>query len=104
MEARFPRQQAAAVGGTGGASSHSHQIDGGSTDAVAQIDFFSASPAPLIDMKRISSPAWTSTVRKALATFDDSGDTVTDGAKVVGQTKSTSTVPPYTNFIFIIKT
>jgi microcystin-dependent protein len=104
MEARFPRQQASAVGSTGGASSHSHQIDGGSTDAVAQISFFSASPAPLIDIKRISSPAWTSTVRKALSTFSDSGDTVTDGAKVVGQTSTASGLPPYLNFIYIIKT
>lgn len=117
LEARFPRMQAAALGATGGASSHNHtipqhdhQIDGGSVAAHAQMTWVSTSAQPNVYLTRITTPAWTVLAGAAFGFYDNPGGTQTAGIKVAGRTAmggnsadTTSVIPPYVNLNFIIK-
>lgn len=102
---RFPRMDASYstnLGAVGGADTHSHQIDGGTTPAVAQVTITDTT-SPNIFMNRISTASWTSNVD--LGASNGSGSpSEANGAKVIGQTQSASNDPPYLNLVFLIKT
>jgi microcystin-dependent protein len=119
FEARFPRMEAANRGVTGGAAththsetSHDHNLDGGSTQAHAQLTWISQGAAPNIFLTRITAPAWSVTSGGDISAFSNPGGTKSDGVKVAGRTAngtgtttgSTSGLPPYQNVNFIIKT
>jgi microcystin-dependent protein len=119
MEARFPRMQASLLGGTGGAASHNHtqpthdhQLDGGSVAAHAQLVFISTGATPNQMINRITVPAYTPNIGGDGQPWSTPSGTQTLGTKVAGRSAldtlttvdTTSTVPPYVNFNFIIKT
>lgn len=118
MEAKFPRMQAGALGASGGAASHNHtipqhdhQIDGGSVAAHAQMTWVSTSATPNVYLTRITTPSWAVAAGGDLNPYSNPGGNQTSGVKVAGRTSNggvgtdtTSTVPPYVNLNFIIKT
>ena len=99
MQSRYPRQDTSHLGQTGGVDSHSHQIDGGSTPAAAQVNVSSS----FIEAKQISMASWTATA-EGQAFGSGSANSYTTGAAVVGVTQTATNDPPYLNLNFIIKT
>lgn len=105
MGGKFPRMDSSYstnLGVTGGADTHSHQIDGGTTDAVAQITLTSTS-SPNLFMNRIPTATWAVNVELGAGT-GSGASSETSGAKVIGQTQVASNDPPYLNLVFLIKT
>jgi microcystin-dependent protein len=121
LEAKFPRMEAAARGGTGGATAHAHSIaghdhtiEGGTLAARAHVDLAgTANPNFWID-RAAGSSSWASVVLGQVSNAASGAQTRTDGAKVTGQTAATGSgatgnptttdLPPYVNLNFIIKT
>ena len=116
LETKFPRMQAASLGGTGGGThthttAHDHALAGGSTDAHAQMTF--PSGAGIIGRQnRLTVASWNETHEvTATSPAVSTGSTAsTTGAKVAGQTAQTTptssavqSLPPYVNLNFIIK-
>jgi microcystin-dependent protein len=103
MQQKYARQDSGALGVTGGSDTHSHQIDGGTPQAAAEIAITSGTIINLF-ANQVSTASW-----EANETLDGSSpasSTVSEnhGAKVVGQTQTASSDPPYLNLNFIIKT
>jgi microcystin-dependent protein len=122
VEAKFPRMEAAARGGTGGAAvhthsvpAHAHTLEGGSTPAHAHITIATVA-APNIWIERLTSgfANWTATQQADISPGAGSTNSLSSGAKVSGVTAQSSAgtsgtpsaadLPPYVNFNFIIKT
>lgn len=127
LEAKFPRMQAASLGGTGGGATHTHTIaghthtinahdhvlEGGTVAALAHI-FMSLNT--LYQERLSTQPSWNKTQSAALTFVTDTAS-ATDGAKVSGKTATGgnntnsggnnsdagSSLPPYVNLNFIIK-
>lgn len=99
MTAKFPMQ--GAPGATGGASSHTHPLSG---NGAAEI-YMDATPSPNVFMRRVSTASWTDNLKNGFASAATSDSTAESlGAALTGATDSTSTLPPYLSFAFIIKT
>lgn len=95
---RFPRG-AAAPGGTGGAATHVH----GLTTAVA--DFRSSGVAATFQVRTRTSPS-TRDLNRQLTSAASQTDTTTSssaGIALTGETDSASSLPPYLDVRFIIK-
>ena len=101
MQAKFPRQDTSNLGTVAGASTHDHQIDGGSTVAAAEITFLAGSPNGV--MNKVTTANWTATDQIVTTGEGTSSGVRTQGAKVIGQTNTADHTPPYVNFNFIIK-
>lgn len=131
LEARLPRMQAASLGTTGGASththtvashthagpSHAHSLDGGSPQAAAHIGLSSGTPGSVF-IERINTGSWntnfkgdapscTTDVQGQTVGTKVEGNTVNGGTNATGGTSLTSdtgsSLPPYINLNFIIK-
>lgn len=131
MEARLPRMQAAARGGTGGAATHTHTLpththaahqhglSGGSPTGFAKI-YVAPGTAPNLFMDRITgvASAWNADAHSDVNTVLSTVNTHTQGARLQGNTGDgggstvntggspsdpTSSLPPYLNLNFIIK-
>jgi microcystin-dependent protein len=103
MQQKYARQDSGALGVTGGSDTHSHQIDGGTPAAAAEITITNGTIINLF-ANQVSTASWT-----ANETLDGSSpatSTVSQnhGAKVIGQTQTENSDPPYLNLNFIIKT
>jgi microcystin-dependent protein len=100
MANKFPRQEAANLAVSAGAATHDHALAGGSTTAVAHVTAGSSSD---LQVKTATTASYTP--NKAGAAFG-SGTTAaqTTAAEVIGQTATASSLPPYLNLNFIIKT
>lgn len=104
MQAKFPRQDTANLAGVQNSSTHDHQIDGGTTTAVAHLTLLSgAGPNVVID-KVATTPNWTATDQATTTAEGSSTGTRTQGTRVTGQTNTADHTPPYLNFNFIICT
>lgn len=131
MEAKIPRMQAAARGGTGGSATHTHTLPththaghqhplaGGSPVGHARI-YVAPGSAPNLFMDRVTgiAAAWNADAHSDANTVLSTVNTHTQGARLDGQTgtaggstvntggspsDATSTLPPYLNLNFIIK-
>ena len=105
MQGKYVRQDTAALAGTGGAATHDHQIDGGSTAAMAQITIITG-PGPNTQINRQTTGSYTANFQATTGTSNTTSESnsVTSGAKVIGQTSTASSLPPYINVNHIIKT
>lgn len=121
LRARFPRMDTfyfTNIGVLGGSDTHvhtvadhDHQVDGGSSPAVARITM-NATAAPNIFMDRVSGvTSWPPTLNGDVSGGTGSSSNQTGGARVVGRTATGAVVtqaanndPPYINLAFIIKT
>ena len=103
MDSRFPRQSTGFLGVTGGSSSHSHQIDGGTTPAYAEVSILTGS-GPHVFMNRVTTPSWNSTHDVTATSAESASTSKTSGAGVFGVTSTGVGTPLYLNLTFIIKT
>jgi microcystin-dependent protein len=104
MQQRYPRQDSAALGATGGDDTHSHQIDGGTPAAAAEIVITNGSIINLFE-NEVNTSSWAANWSlNASSPSSTATATESKGAKVVGQTQATNNDPPYLNLNFIIKT
>lgn len=105
MQGKYARMDSSALAGTGGAATHDHQIDGGTTAAMAQITVITG-PGPNTQINRQTTGSYTANYQATTGTSNTTAESnsVTTGAKVIGQTSTASSLPPYLNLNFIIKT
>lgn len=103
MADRYPRQDATNLGVTGGVDTHSHQIDGGTPAAAAEITITNGTIINLF-ANQVSTASWTATESLDGSTPATSTVSENHGAKVIGQTQTANNDPPYLNLNFIIKT
>jgi microcystin-dependent protein len=116
LEAKFPRMEAAALGSSGGAAththastSHDHAIGGGSTPAYAAVECDNV--ANTIHYLKIGTPSWSENITDTITSHQGASTSRVYGAAVDGVTStrtpgatgSGSGLPPYVNLNFIIK-
>jgi microcystin-dependent protein len=100
MAGRYPRQDTAHLATTGGADTHDHALNGGSTTAVAHVAVDSGGA---VQVKTATTASYTPS--KAGASFGaGTAAAQTIGAEVIGQTATANNDPPFLNLNFIIKT
>jgi microcystin-dependent protein len=121
MTSRVARHDTANMGQTGGAathphthtvSSHAHTLSGGSPEGIARITM---SSGKLYMVKDDGADSWSADTDTSISGPTSEGHSgLTSGARLVGNSKtggsgntgsdSTSTLPPYLNMAYIIKT
>lgn len=105
MASKYPRQDTADLAGTGGAATHDHNLDGGSPLAHALITLSTGS-GPNTQMQRIGVATWTTDFGATTGASNTAAESnsKTTATPVVGHSASSSSLPPYLNLNFIIKT
>jgi hypothetical protein len=105
MASKMPRQDTAALGASGGAATHDHDLDGGTPLAKAMITI-STGTGPNVQMKRIGVATWTTEFGVTTGSSNSAAESnsKTTATPVQGHTAFSSNVPPYLNLNFIIKT
>jgi microcystin-dependent protein len=104
MQTKFPRQDTAHLGATGGATTHGHTVQGGATPVTAQIKIAQGSPGPNIWINRQSGDTWTANFSvSAPTTTNTNSDSNNNGALVTGVTAVADHTPQYLNVNFMIK-
>ena len=103
MQQKYARQDTGALGSVGGSDTHSHQIDGGTPAAAAQILITTGAIINLFE-NEITTASWTANESLNASSPATSTAAQNKGAKVIGQTQTASSQPPYLNLNFIIKT
>jgi microcystin-dependent protein len=99
MGSRYPRQDTAHLGSTGGADTHDHALAGGSTAAVAHVTVDGSGSA---QVKTITAASYTANHSGSAFGAGTNGSETT-AAEVVGQSATGSNDPPYLNLNFMIK-
>ena len=102
LQTKFPRQDTAHLGATGGATTHGHTVQGGATPVTAQIKI-STGPGPNIWINRQSGDTWSANFSANLSSAASSTDSNNNGALVTGVTAVTDHTPQYLNVNFMIK-
>lgn len=105
LQTKFPRQDTAHLGQTGGATTHGHTVQGGATPVTAQITMAQASPSgPNIWINRQSGDTWTANFNcDDTSTRNDGSTSKNNGALVTGVTAVADHTPQYLNVNFMIK-
>jgi microcystin-dependent protein len=105
MQGKYSRMDTAALAGTGGAATHDHDLSGGSPQAYAQISVTTGA-GPNVQINRITVASWTTNFGATTGSSNSSGESnsKTTAAQVLGHTASSSTLPPYLNLNYIVKT
>jgi microcystin-dependent protein len=106
MQGKYARMDTAALGGTGGAASHDHDLVGGTPTGIAQITIITG-PGPNTQINRVTGqPTYTANFQATTGSSNTTSESnpITSGALLSGHTASSSNLPPYLNLNFIIKT
>lgn len=119
MTSKFARQDTLAnTGNSGGAATHTHtvaahkhQLDGDANPAVARLAIQTGAAANIYAQQQSPVPVWTASISGDVTTSQASSSTKTTGISVTGNSNSTaltsdasSSLPPYLNVNFLIKT
>lgn len=102
FQTKFPRQDTAHLGATGGATTHGHTVQGGATPVTAQIKISTGS-GPNIWINRQSGDTWTANFQANMSSTASSTDSNNNGALVTGVTAVADHTPQYLNINFMIK-
>jgi microcystin-dependent protein len=104
LQTKFPRQDTAHLGATGGATTHGHTVQGGATPVTAHMTMTQgASNNIFID--RQNGDTWTANFNcDDSSTRTDGSTTKSNGALVSGVTAVADHTPQYLNLNFMIKT
>jgi microcystin-dependent protein len=101
---RFPRQDTAALASNGGATTHSHTVQGGATPVTAQITITTGGSGPNIFINRQSGDTWTANFNvDDFSASADGSTSKSNGALVTGVTAVATHTPQYLNVNFMIK-
>jgi microcystin-dependent protein len=102
---RYVRQDSSALGATGGADTHDHNLAGGSPAAMAQITI-TTGPGPNIEVNRVAATSWTANFQATTGSSNTSSESQgkTTAANIVGHSATASSLPSYLNLNYIIKT
>jgi microcystin-dependent protein len=103
MQTKFPRQDTAHLGQTGGATTHGHTVQGGATPVTAQIKLAQSGTGPNIWINRQSGDTWTANFSANITSTNTSSDSNNNGALVTGVTAVADHTPQYLNVNFMIK-
>lgn len=103
LQTKFPRQDTAHLGATGGATTHGHTVQGGATPVVAQIKLAQSGSGPNIWINRQNGDTWTANFSANITSTGTSSDSNNNGALVTGVTAVADHTPQYLNVNFMIK-
>ena len=103
MQGKYARMDTAALGTAAGASTHDHDLEGGTPVSQANVTI-SAGSAPNVFVEHVTSASWTSSTRGDATTAATASDVHTSSTRLQGHTAASSHLPPFLNLNFIIKT
>lgn len=105
MHQKFSRMDTGALAGTGGAATHDHDLAGGTPVGAANITIITG-PGPNTQIDRITVASYTSNFQATTGSSNTTSQSnaVTSGTRLQGHTASSSSLPPYLNLNYIIKT
>lgn len=95
----FPRGVASSPGGTGGAATHSHPLSDAGQAAIIAV-----TATPSLIERRVTSASWSATHAEGTSQAAANSSSNATGAALTGSTDAASSLPPYLNILYLIKT